>query len=327
MTLLSRISIVSSGMSSAVGPWRMFSGSVQHARVIRTLWLFLRTPRSLSRAVLAITLVAAATFAAVAKDHDESDAGLSVEVPESEADVALAVAGVSEDQIIHGTYVYEKDKILTGAQEAHESSVFHDGPISGKVFYKVANNVIAPRNFKASKDVGTITVRYIVQSSGPTSSALQIDAVFIESSGHGVHRSEGAVELAEYDAIKSHLKASQASRKREHDEILRLQQEDAERRALAEWRKEQAQEATAKTEATVKELQQKIADLKQQVEGMVKAPGVALKSAPFRSAATLQSLPAKTEVLIVIVTQYWYGVETRDGRHGWILRTELEPLP
>jgi len=320
--------MLNSGMTSAVGPRQMFSKSIERASVIRSFWPWLPASRSFSLAVLAITFWAgAAAFAAVPKDHDESDAGLSVEVVESEADVALAVAGVSQDQIIHGTYVYEKDRVLTGAHEAHESSAFRDGPISGKAFYKVANNVIAPRNFRASKDVGTVTVRYIVQSSGLTNTALRIDAVFIESSGHGVHRSEGAVELAEYDAIKSHLQAIQASRKREQDEIRRLQQEDADRRTLAERRKEQSQDAAAKAESTVKELQQKIADLKQQVEGAVKAPGVVLKSAPFRSAATLQSLPAKTEVLIVIVTQYWYGVETRDGRHGWILRTELEPLP
>jgi hypothetical protein len=31
--------------------------------------------------------------------------------------------------------------------------------------------------------------------------------------------------------------------------------------------------------------------------------------------------------LIVISTTYWYGVETHDGQHGWMLRTELEELP
>jgi hypothetical protein len=41
----------------------------------------------------------------------------------------------------------------------------------------------------------------------------------------------------------------------------------------------------------------------------------------------LQALPSGAEVLIVITTPYWFGVETHDGQHGWILRDELEMLP
>jgi hypothetical protein len=68
-------------------------------------------------------------------------------------------------------------------------------------------------------------------------------------------------------------------------------------------------------------------DLRRQVERLVKSPGAPLKSAPFHSASTLQSLPPGTELLIVVSTTYWVGVETHDGQHGWILRDELEQLP
>jgi hypothetical protein len=27
------------------------------------------------------------------------------------------------------------------------------------------------------------------------------------------------------------------------------------------------------------------------------------------------------------VTPYWFGVETEDGQHGWLLRAQLEALP
>jgi hypothetical protein len=67
--------------------------------------------------------------------------------------------------------------------------------------------------------------------------------------------------------------------------------------------------------------------LRSQVERLVKSPGAPLKSAPFHSASTLQSLPPKTEVLIVVSTTYWLGVETHDGQHGWVLRDQLEPAP
>jgi hypothetical protein len=71
-------------------------------------------------------------------------------------------------------------------------------------------------------------------------------------------------------------------------------------------------------------LEDHVKDLRKQVERLVKAPGAPLKSAPFHSASTLQSLSSGTEVLILISTPYWYGVETHDGQHGWVQRDQLE---
>lgn len=74
-------------------------------------------------------------------------------------------------------------------------------------------------------------------------------------------------------------------------------------------------------------LEEHVKDLRRQVQRLVKAPGAPLKSAPFHTASTLQSLAPGTEVLIVVSTPYWYGVETHDGQHGWMLRDDLELLP
>jgi hypothetical protein len=41
----------------------------------------------------------------------------------------------------------------------------------------------------------------------------------------------------------------------------------------------------------------------------------------------LKSLDAGAEVVIIIVTPYWSGVETEDGQHGWVHHEQLEPLP
>jgi hypothetical protein len=71
-------------------------------------------------------------------------------------------------------------------------------------------------------------------------------------------------------------------------------------------------------------LQQHVEELRKQVGRVVKAPGAPLKSAPFHTASTLQSLASGTEVLILINTAYWYGVETHDGQHGWLMRDQLE---
>jgi polyhydroxyalkanoate synthesis regulator phasin len=74
-------------------------------------------------------------------------------------------------------------------------------------------------------------------------------------------------------------------------------------------------------------LEQHVAELRRQVERLVKKPGAPLQSAPFHTATTLKGLEPGTEVLILISTPYWYGVETHDGQHGWIRRDQLEQVP
>ena len=74
-------------------------------------------------------------------------------------------------------------------------------------------------------------------------------------------------------------------------------------------------------------LEQHVAELRRQVERLVKKPGAPLKSAPFHTASTLKSLLPGSEVLIVISTPYWFGVETHEGEHGWLRRDDLEQVP
>jgi hypothetical protein len=83
----------------------------------------------------------------------------------------------------------------------------------------------------------------------------------------------------------------------------------------------------AAIEQPAQSLEQHVAELRQQVERLVKKPGAPLKSAPFHTASTLKSLEPGVEVLILISTPYWVGVETHDGQHGWIRRDQLEQVP
>ena len=73
-----------------------------------------------------------------------------------------------------------------------------------------------------------------------------------------------------------------------------------------------------------KTLEERVKELRSEVQRVVKSPGAPLKSAPFHTALNLQPLSPGTQVLIVISTPYWYGVETHDGQHGWIMRDQLE---
>jgi hypothetical protein len=268
------------------------------------------------------------TAQALLKSGGEFRYGISLRVESPESDVEKAVQQIAEDQIIHGTYSYEKEKTLYGAHRAQSSSAFRDSPGQGKVFYKVAENILAPRFFRQSGDIGTITVRYVIQSAGDAATIVQIQAVFVDAR-HDAHPSEGEVETNEFAAIKQRLDDSQTQKRQAEEaakeEVRKRAQIEAEKMALTEDAVRKAQSSGADT--PVEELSLKVDNLRRQVERRVKNAGTPLKSAPFKSANTIQSLPAHSEVLVMIITPYWYGVETEDGHRGWLHRNNVESLP
>jgi hypothetical protein len=254
----------------------------------------------------------------------ENSLSMSVDAPES--DVLQALQALLEDQVIHGTQQYAKEKILYGAHSAQSSSAFDNTQETGKIFYKVAERVLAPTNFEESSALGTITVRYVVQPLSDNRTNIRVDAVYVENDRRTVHRSGGVVESAEYAEFKKNLEELQAKRAQEQKDSAKLAQLQAEDRALAHPSVEATIETPA-TSATLKQLEDRVQALRREVGRRVKAPGAELKSAPFRSASTISSLPAQTEVVVVVVTPYWLGVETTDGRHGWLHHSQLELRP
>jgi hypothetical protein len=281
--------------------------------------------------VLQVGCIVATTIGGVvtviATPHSDEGQTLLVRVEAPESDILKAVQDVTQDQIIHGTYSYEKERILYGAHSADAARAFGVWKGSGKAFYKVANKVLSPRFFKDSEDIGTISVRYVVQDASPTGASLQIDAIFVDARNVR-HPSLGNVESSEYAAIQQHLKTIQEGRR---------QAEEAKAVNAATPTPSTVQTAAGLPLAQsnndsssglgVPELQKQVETLRHQVELRVKDPGAALKAAPFQSSTTLVSLPGATEVLVEILTPYWYGVETEDGHHGWIHHSQLEPLP
>ncbi len=274
-----------------------------------------------------IFLVAVVT--AVATPHSDELQTLLVRVEAPESEVLKAVEQVTQDQIIHGTYSYEKERILYGAHSADAARVFGVWKGQGKAFYKVANKVLSPRFFKDSEDIGTISVRYVVQDAGPNAASVQIDAIFVDAR-NVKHPSLGNVESSEYAAIQQHLRTLQESQRETEQAkaanaappMISSEVQPAGASAAAAFGSD-----SSTSSLSVPELQKQIESLRHQVELRVKDPGAALKSAPFRSSATLESLPGASEVLVEVLTPYWYGVETEDGHHGWIHHSQLEPLP
>jgi hypothetical protein len=292
-------------------------------------FIFIRRGRL--RSLLALTLLLfgaqhALSWPMSGSGTDPEDLFL-VQIDSPEADVLKAVQEVTEDQIIHGTYSYEKERTLYGAHAAPSAQVFSSWRDPGKAFYKVASGVLSPKYFKDSEDIGTISVRYVVQAIDANSTSLRIDAIFVDARRQK-HLSKGSVESAEYAAIQQHLKTIQTERKQNEQAARDI----AQSRAKSSLQKEAMRESSLDSGdswalgLTVPQLEQRVAELRRQVELQAKESGATLKSAPNRAAATISTLPGKTEVVVVVLTAYWYGVQTEDGHRGWIHRSQLEPV-
>jgi hypothetical protein len=307
--------------------------------------------------------------------------GLIVNIPLPVSEVQQVVEEVTQNGIIRGTKEYNKDEFVSGAKASTSSHVFPAWTEAGKIFYKVREQAIDPRNFKDSSDTGTLVVRYVLQPQGEKNTVLRIDALFKEDYRHIVHPSNGSVESSEYKDIQEHLEAIEVMKSQNVEAEKERQEQLAKKRKLAvqtyaptesspdstsqvmppptETPANQAaqlpaerlspnqvlstQSATGSTPSgqaslgqssslqsssgqslSGQSLEDHVKDLRKQLEWLVKAPGAPLKSAPFHTASTLQTLTPGTELMILISTPYWYGVETHEGQHGWIMRDQLE---
>ncbi len=287
------------------------------------------------------------------KDTTQYGAGLTVNVPFPENEVTQVVQDVVQNGVIRGTKEYSKDEYLGGAESATTTPVFPPWAEGGKVFYKVRLKALDPWNFKNTTDSGTVAVRYVVQAQDANHTVVRIDAKFVEDYRHVSHSSNGSVEGAEYKDIHDRLDAI-AVMKAEAVEAEKAKDSSSSKappvlqdqpalptehpRALLipapEATVSQTVVQTDPIPAQVSpepvppmSLEERVQQLRKQVERLVKAPGAPLKSAPFHTASTVRSLPPGTEVLIEIATPYWLGVETHDGQHGWMLKDELELIP
>jgi hypothetical protein len=260
------------------------------------------------------------------RKHEDFGLGFSTEVSAPENEVLQAVEAVVNSGIIQGSFEYNKDKYIEKANAVASSSMFPEWKEPGTVFYKVRTEVLAPANFEETRDEGTLAVRYVVQSRDPNRTILRIDAVFVEDFRRTVHASDGSVESAEYKDIQDHVDTLELQ-KSEVRQSEKHRQEELARQALERKSEEDESVALAAAQTSVQALEKHVEDLRRQAERVIKAPGGQLKSAPFHTASNLKSLDAGTEVVIVVATPYWYGVETEDGQHGWIHRDQLEPLP
>lgn len=272
---------------------------------------------------LSISIYSGLVFA---KDHPVATAGLVREFSSSPEFVRQGVRTVLHDQIIHGTLVYDKQPVLRGAEVVSSTPLFEvwNGP--GDVYYKILKNAIAPRHFLESADQGTIAVRYVVIPASGGRTRVQINAVYVESTHPVVHISDGSVEKMEMKEIKDRID--------EAEEAATVAAEERRRKSSAEIvhqtyvrQKEDETTRLSTAQASEKQLEQQVDTLRHEVERRVKQPGAELKAAPFESAAVLKSLASGVDLVILIITPHWLGVETTEGQRGWIQVEKLEQLP
>jgi hypothetical protein len=317
------------------------------------------TKRQLTTLILLIAFFAI-PLPAREKNSVQYGMGLIINIPTPIAEVYEAVSDVVGNGIIRGTKEYNKDEYISGAVAATSTPLFPPFKESGKVFYKVRKATLNPWNFKDSADVGTIAVRYIVQSQDEKNSILRIDALYVEDFRHTVHQSNGSVETSEYKDIQDHLAQMELVKKETEDALKEKQEHIAKKEfdlsntellstpsasSLGESSSHvddsgntgqapagqsslgQSSLSSVLAEVPDETPEQRVVRLRREAERIVKKPGAPLKSAPFHTAGTVKTLDPGTEVLIVILTPYWLGVETHEGAHGWIRRDELELLP
>jgi hypothetical protein len=261
------------------------------------------------------------------KHRRKEDYGLGfvTEIQAPQSEVIEAVEAVADDSIIEGSKEYNKDRYIEKAVAATTSDAFPEWKEPGKVFYKVRSEALDPRGFYESNDVGTLTVRYVVQAKDAATSVLKIDAIFVEDFKHKAHPSDGSVESAEYKAVQDHIDTLEAQKKQDADAEKHRQQVLAQR-ALEQRAQVQETEALISAGSGLS-LEERVRQLRRKAERRVTASGGQLRSAPFKSASAIKSLEAGAEVVIVVQTPYWYGIETEDGEHGWINHSQLESLP
>jgi hypothetical protein len=274
----------------------------------------------------ALSLVSTTVSLRASPPKELSTPGLVREFLAPIGDVRQAVLSVQRDHIIHGTLVFDKEPTLTGAEAIDATPLFDPWQGPGEVYYKIRAEAIAPRHFLDSADQGTIGVRYAIIPVTEDRTRVKVDAVYIESAHKTIHPSDGSVEKSEMNEIKDALDSLQQAAMEAADARRRALSAELVKQSYARQRDEESNRVN-NAQTTEKQMQQEIASLRHELQRRVKAPGADLKAAPFQSAANLKTLSASAEVVILIVTPHWLGVETPEGQRGWLPVEKLEPLP
>src|SRR5271163_1211087 len=185
------------------------------------------------------------SFAGASPKEPTLGPGITREFSATLEDILQAVHEVLEDQTIHGTWIYDKQPVLTGATSVDSTPLFEPWNQPGQVFYKILKDAIAPRHFLDTADQGTLAVRYIVTGVSPERVRLHIDATYVEKTHRTPHISDGTVEASEAKEIEDHLHVIQAAEQENIEAIRRRDSADLVRRTELRQREDEKALLTA----------------------------------------------------------------------------------
>ena len=249
--------------------------------------------------------------------------GFSIDLDEPYDRVLQVVKSICEDGFIRGSSEYKGAGELYGSVPATGSKAFHTPPAPGTVVYKMRANTLAPDHFLESNDVGTVTVRYVVNALGPKSTRLSIDAVFQEDSHHHYHPSDGTVENAEFLAIADAIKDIEDREAKQKQETLYAA--EAQKMAGLQAQLDQARADLKAAKAKEEEAARKVQAISGGKPGRVRTASADLKAEPYNDSKTLSLLSQGDPVTVLQETRSWCRVQAAGGQQGWVYRLLLEP--
>ena len=315
-------------------------GQVQISRT--TSDLFCRFPRLRFgvSGVLCATSIFLVIFVlpAFGRTREKPAPSFTIDVDKPFDRVVTVVEDVARGGVIRGTFEYAGDEQLEGAKFSETSKLFSAWDGGGKIFYKFREKTLAPKHFIESNDVGTVAVRYVVQTVGPGSTRLTIDAVFVENGGHHPHPSDGYVETCEFAEIGKRLQEFDQPAVPGSNEFSSSKEgrpgSNANAPGAASGGSDDIQRAIAdqKTQLSAETANlQKLEDQSRQIRTSefvrVRAERAELKASPYSHARVIEALKQGQELTILAKSAYWLRVRSEDGQEGWLHHSAVEAQP
>lgn len=282
-------------------------------------------------------LLFAVALPAFGRTREKAAPSFTIDVDKPFEQVVPVVEDVARGGVIRGTFEYAGDEQLEGAQFSQTAKFFPAWPGDGKVFYKYRERTLAPKHFIDSNDVGTVAVRYVVQNSGPGSTRLTIDAIFVENGGHHGHPSDGYVETCEFAEIGKRLKeyeqqgtpgsSSEFSSSKEGKPGVPGPGTGSSgasdiQRAIADQKAQLATET-----ANLQKLEDQSRQIRTSEFVRVRSERAELKASPYSHARVIEALKQGEQVTVLARSTYWFRVRSEDGQEGWLHHSAVEAQP
>jgi Bacterial SH3 domain len=280
--------------------------------------------RHASRATLLLAFLTLLPHSGYARKHEHFGDGFSIDLDHPYDEVVKVVQEVANNGTIHGTFEYKGTHDLDGARAAKATHAFPPWTGAGTVLYKERPNTLAPENFYATNDSGTVVVRYVLQPIGANSTRLKIDAVFDADTHHGAHASNGQVENKEFEVISGKIEDLEQQQKKQQQEARVEEQQNKLQELQQDLDAENAKLDTLS--AREKELHTQLEERQGAAKVQVRT-ATDLKAEPYNQAKVMRALPQGELVTVLLRTASWCRVQVADGAQGWIYRPALESAP